>query len=174
MTGYSEPGSGTTALRSSAAQLTVRYGMEFQGGLNLSPYMAVRHIRQWLNAYEENPSASVSVPLSYSALSASSTTALVGLDVDVAVSNVFHLVASGGVGADLNTNDSLIVPTSGMAGLSTVSLNSTSVQRRRRASLGSYLLLPTGERFAIMGIYQQEPYAGLNTMRVTATFAAQF
>ncbi|MCE2860522.1 MAG: autotransporter outer membrane beta-barrel domain-containing protein [Oxalobacteraceae bacterium] len=174
VTGYSEPGSGTTALRSSAAQLTARYGMEFQGGLNLSPYIAVRHTRQWLNAYEENTSSSVAAPLSYSALSARSTTALVGMDVDVAISHVFHLVASGGLEADLDNNDSVIVPTSGISGLSTVSLNSTSVQRRRKASLGSYVLLPTGERVAIMAIYQQEPYAGLNTMRVTATYAAQF
>ena len=174
VTGYSEPGSGTTALRSSAAQLTVRYGMEFQGGLNLSPYMAVRNTRQWLNAYEESTSASVAAPLSYSALAASNTSALVGMDVDLALSSVLHLVASGGVEADLHNNDSLIVPTSGISGLSAVSLNSTSVHRRRKASLGSYVLLPSGERVAIMAIYQQEPYAGLNTMRVTATYVAQF
>jgi hypothetical protein len=174
VTGYSEPGSGTTALRSRAAQLTARYGMEFEGGLNLSPYIAFRHTRQWLNAYEENTSASVSAPLSYSALSASSTSALIGMDVDVAISDVLHLVTSGGLEADLDNNNSLIVPTSGISGLSTVSLNSTSVQRRQKASLGGYVLLPTGERVAIMAIYQQEPYAGMNTIRLSATYAAQF
>jgi hypothetical protein len=148
--------------------------MEFEGGLNLSPYIAVRHTRQWLNAYEENTSASVSAPLSYSALSASSTSALIGMDVDVAISDVLHLVTSGGIEADLDNNNSLIVPTSGISGLSTVSLNSTSVQRRQKASLGGYVLLPTGERVAIMAIYQQEPYAGMNTIRLSATYAAQF
>lgn len=174
VTGYSEPGSGTSALRSRAAQLTARYGMEFEGGLNLSPYIALRHTRQWLNAYDENTSASVSAPLSYSALSASSTSVMVGVDVDVAISDVLHWVTSGGIEADLDSNNSLVTPTSGISGLSTVALNSTSLQRRQKASLGGYVVLPTGERVAVMAIYQQEPYAGLNTIRLTATYAAQF
>lgn len=174
ITGYSEAGSGTTALRSSGGQLTARYGMDFKSGVNLSPYIAVRRIRQWLDAYEESYTSSVSAPLSYSALSAISTTALVGMDVDVAMNNVFHLVASAGADFDLYTNDAAVTTTSGISGLSAVSLNATSVQRRRKATLGSYLLLPSGERISLMGMYQQEPYAGLNTVRVTATYAAQF
>lgn len=174
VTGYSEPGSGTSALRSSGGQLTARYDMEFRHGVHLSPYLAVRYVRQWLDAYEESTTSSVSTPLSYSALSAISTTALVGMDVDVAMSDVLHLVASGGVDANLYTNDAAVVSTSGMSGLSSVSLNSSSLQRRRRLTLGSYFFLPSGERISLMGIYQQEPYAGLNTLRVTATYAAQF
>lgn len=172
--GYSEAGSGTTALRSSGGQLTARYGMDFKSGVNLSPYIAVRRIRQWLDAYEESYTSSVSAPLSYSALSAISTTALVGMDVDVAMNNVSHLVASAGADFDLYTNDAAVTTTSGISGLSAVSLNATSVQRRRKATLGTYLLLPSGERISLMGMYQQEPYAGLNTVRVTATYAAQF
>ena len=174
VTGYSEAGSGTTALRSSGGQLTARYGMEFRNGVHLSPYLAVRHIRQWLDAYEESTTSSVSAPLSYSALSLISTTALIGMDVDVAMSDVLHLVASGGVDANLHTNDAAVVSTSGISGLSSVSLNSSSLQRRRKFTLGSYFFLPSGERISLMGIYQQEPYAGLNTVRVTATYAAQF
>jgi hypothetical protein len=174
ITGYSEAGSGTTALRSSGGQLTARYGMDFKSGVNLSPYIAVRRIRQWLDAYEESYTSSVSAPLSYSALSAISTTALVGMDVDVAMNNVFHLVASAGADFDLYTNDAAVTTTSGISGLSAVSLSATSVQRRRKATLGTYLLLPSGERISLMGMYQQEPYAGLNTVRVTATYAAQF
>jgi hypothetical protein len=174
VTGYSEAGSGTTALRSSGGQLTTRYGMEFRHGVHLSPYLAVRHIRQWLDAYEESTTSSVSAPLSYSALSSISTTALIGMDVDVTMSDVLHLIASGGIDANLYTNDAAVVSTSGMSGLSSVSLNSSSLQRRRRLTLGSYFFLPSGERISIMGIYQQEPYAGLNTVRVTATYAAQF
>ena len=174
VSGYSEPGSGSTSLRSSAGQLTARYGMEFQNGVHLSPYLAVRHIRQWLDAYEESTSSSVSAPLGYSALSAINTTALLGMDADIAMSDAFHLVASTGVEFNLYDNDALIVPTTGIAGLSSVSLNSTSTQRRRKASLGSYVLLPSGERVSIMGIYQQEPYAGLHTVRLIATYAAQF
>lgn len=174
VTGYSEAGSGTTALRSSGGQLTARYGMEFRNGVHLSPYLAVRHIRQWLDAYEESTTSSVSAPLSYSALSLISTTALIGMDVDVAMSDVLHLVASGGVDANLHTSDAAVVSTSGISGLSSVSLNSSSLQRRRKFTLGSYFFLPSGERISLMGIYQQEPYAGLNTVRVTATYAAQF
>ncbi len=174
ITGYSEAGSGTTALRSSGGQLTARYGMDFKSGVNLSPYIAVRRIRQWLDAYEESYTSSVSAPLSYSALSAISTTALVGMDVDVAMNKVFHLVASAGADFDLYTNDAAVTTTSGISGLSAVSLSATSVQRRRKATLGTYLLLPSGERISLMGMYQQEPYAGLNTVRVTATYAAQF
>ena len=174
VTGYSEAGSGTTALRSSGGQLTARYGMEFRNGVHLSPYLAVRHIRQWLDAYEESTTSSVSAPLSYSALSSISTTALIGMDVDVAMGDVLHLVASGGVDANLHTSDAAVISTSGISGLSSVSLNSSSLQRRRKLTLGSYFFLPSGERISIMGIYQQEPYAGLNTVRVTATYAAQF
>jgi hypothetical protein len=174
VTGYSEAGSGTTALRSSGGQLTARYGMEFRNGVHLSPYLAVRHIRQWLDAYEESTTSSVSAPLSYSALSLISTTALIGMDVDVAMSDVLHLVASGGVDANLHTSDAAVVSTSGISGLSSVSLNSSSLQRRRKLTLGSYFFLPSGERISFMGIYQQEPYAGLNTVRLTATYAAQF
>jgi hypothetical protein len=174
VSGYSEPGSGSTSLRSSGAQLTTRYGMEFKNGVQLSPYIAVRHIRQWLDAYEESTSSSVSAPLGYSALSAISTAALVGMDVDVAMSDVFHLVASSGVEYNLYNNDAMISPASGIGGLSAVSLNSTSTQRRRKASLGSYVLLPSGERISVMGIYQQEPYGGLHTVRLVATYAAQF
>jgi hypothetical protein len=148
--------------------------MEFRNGVHLSPYLAVRHIRQWLDAYEESTTSSVSAPLSYSALSLISTTALIGMDVDVAMSDVLHLVASGGVDANLHTNDAAVVSTSGISGLSSVSLNSSSLQRRRKFTLGSYFFLPSGERISLMGIYQQEPYAGLNTVRVTATYAAQF
>ena len=172
VTGYSEAGSGTTSLRSSGGQLTARYGMAFKNGVNLSPYVAFRHIRQWLDAYDESSSSSVSAPLSYSALSSISTTALVGMDVDVAMSNVFHIVASAGMDVDLYTNGAAIVTTSGISGLSAVSLTST--QRRKKASLGSYLLLPSGERISFMGIYQEETYAGMHTLRMTATYAAQF
>jgi uncharacterized protein YhjY with autotransporter beta-barrel domain len=174
VSGYSEPGSGSTSLRSSGAQLTTRYGMAFKNGVQLSPYIAVRHIRQWLDAYEESTSSTVSAPLGYSALSAISTAALVGMDVDIAMSDVFHLVASSGVEYDLHNNDAMISPASGIGGLSAVSLNSTSTQRRRKASLGSYVLLPSGERISVMGIYQQEPYGGLHTVRLVATYAAQF
>jgi hypothetical protein len=174
VSGYSEPGSGSTKLRSTGAQLTARYGMEFKNGAQLSPYVALRHLRQRLDAYEESTSSSVSAPLGYSALSAISTAALVGMDVDISMSEIFHLVASNGVEFNLYNNDAMVVTTSGISSLSAVSLSSTSTQRRRKASLGSYVLLPSGERISVMGIYQQEPYGDLHTVRLVATYAAQF
>ncbi|MEO0319033.1 MAG: hypothetical protein RL404_2710 [Pseudomonadota bacterium] len=173
VTGYSEPGSGSTDLKTRGLQLTARYAADFGGWLQLTPYAGVRQLRQTVDAYQESAAGSVSAPLSYSALAATSKVGLAGLEMDLALDDMVHLVASGGIESNLYDSDVYYIA-SGVTGLTPIQLSTSSTRRRANASLGFYVLLSPDSRLSLTGIYREEAWDGLRTARLLATYTAGF
>lgn len=172
VTGYSEPGSGSTQLLTRGLQLTARYGVN-AGRWQFAPYAGVRQLRQGMDAYQESSSSTVSSPLSYTALTSSSRTALGGMEMDVALGDMLHLIASGGVEVSLLDSD-VVYAATGVNGLSPITLNANAARRRMNAALGAYWLLAPDRRLALTGIYREEGWDGIRTARMLATYAASF
>ena len=172
-TGFSEAGSGSTDLQTRGLQLTARYAFDVGGWLQLTPYAGARQLRQSIDAYQEGSSGTVSAPLAYSALASMSKVALAGMEVDIAMDDMVHFVASGGVEANLYDSDVYYVA-SGVSGLTPIQLSTSSSRRRANASLGAYLVLSPSSRLALTGIYREEAWDGLRTARMLATYTAGF
>ena len=172
-TGFSEAGSGSTDLLTRGLQLTARYAVDMGGWLRLTPYAGIRKMRQSIDAYQEGSSATVAVPLSYSALVSTSKVALAGMEIDIAMDDMVHFMASGGIEANLSDND-VYYTASGVSGLSSIQLGTSSSRRRATATLGAYLVLSPDSRLSLTGIYREEAWDGLRTARMLATYTAGF
>jgi hypothetical protein len=99
----SEAGQGKTSLDSYGAALMVSDTHPFDGVM-LSPYMAVRYTRLNSDAYTENATTSVTAPLTYSALTESAVTALLGVNLTAELTRSTSINAGFGVEHDMSRN----------------------------------------------------------------------
>jgi autotransporter-associated beta strand protein len=167
--GTSEPGSGSSQLSSQGAQLIVKYGFGLTENVNVSPYVGVRYTQNNMGGYTEGASSTVTSPLTYSALNTDATTALAGLGASYRVTPVFTTFASAGVETDTNTANGTYSAT-GLAGLTPINFNANPVKTRPTATLGAYYDIAKYQRLGVTGIYRQEPYQGVSTTTVMATY----
>jgi len=167
--GLSEPGSGSSNLNSQGAQLTAKYGFGIVENVIVSPYVGARYTQNNMNGYTEGASASVTAPLTYSALNTNATTALAGVGVSYKVIPQVTTFASAGVETDTNTNNGTYSAT-GVTGLTPINFNANPVRTRPTATLGAYYDIEKNQRLGITGIYRQEPYQAVQTTTVMATY----
>jgi hypothetical protein len=167
--GTSEPGSGSSQLSSQGAQLTVKYGFGLTENVIVSPYVGIRYTQNNMGGYTEGASSTVTSPLTYSALNTDATTALAGLGASYRVTPVVTTFASAGVETDTNTANGTYSAT-GLAGLTPINFNANPVKTRPTATLGAYYDIAKNQRLGVTGIYRQEPYQGVSTTTVMATY----
>jgi len=79
------------------------------------------------------------------------------------------LLASAGLENDLNTSNGNYTAT-GLYGLNSINFNPNPVRTRATGMLGAYYDLAKNQRLGINGIYRQEPYQGVSTTSVMATY----
>jgi hypothetical protein len=168
--GTSDPGTGSSSLTSQGFQVTGLYGFGVMEDATVSPYIGIRYTQNNMGGYTEAASASVTTPLSYSALNTNATTALAGVGASYRFIPEAAAFASAGVETDTNTNNGTYLVT-GITGLTPLSFNANPVKTRPTTSLGAYYDMEKNGRIGITGIYRQEPYKAVSTTTVMATYA---
>ena len=167
----SEAGNGGAPINSQGAQITAKYGFGVAENVIVSPYIGMRYTQNNMNGYTEAASSTVTAPLTYSALNTNATTALAGVGASYKFIPQAGAFASAGVETDTNTaNGSYYGTNSTIAGLTPVNFNSNPVRTRPTAMLGAYYDVEKNQRFGINAIYRQEPYQGVSTTTVMATY----
>lgn len=167
----SEPGSGGSKLNSRGAQVTAKYGFAITSEVIISPYAGLRYTQNNMGGYTEEASATVTAPLTYSALNTNATTALAGVGASYKVIPTVTTFASAGVETDTNTaNGSYSATSSSISGLTPVNFNANPVKTRPTATLGAYYDIVKNQRLGISGIYRQEPYQAVSSTTVMATY----
>jgi len=167
--GTSEAGTGSSQLSSQGAQVTAKYGFAVTEKTIISPYIGIRYTQNNMGGYTESTSATVTAPLTYSALNTNATTALAGLGASYKLTPVVTTFASTGVETDTNTANGTYSAT-GITGLTPINFNANPVKTRPTATLGAYYDVAKNQRLGITGIYRQEPYQAVSTTTVMATF----
>ncbi|MBU3588680.1 autotransporter outer membrane beta-barrel domain-containing protein [Polynucleobacter sp. 80A-SIGWE] len=164
-----EAGSGSSTLTSQGAQAIGKYGFAVADKTTVSPYVGLRYSQNNMGGYTEGSSAAVTAPLTYGAVNTNATTVVAGLGANYKLMPDVVLLASAGLENDLNTSNGNYTAT-GLYGLNSINFNASPVRTRATATLGAYYDLAKNQRLGINGIYRQEPYQGVTTTSVMATY----
>ncbi|HBK43727.1 MULTISPECIES: autotransporter outer membrane beta-barrel domain-containing protein [unclassified Polynucleobacter] len=167
--GTSEAGSGSSQLNSQGAQVVAKYGFGITENTVLSPYVGMRYTQNNMGGYTEGTSATVTAPLTYSALNTNATTALAGVGAHHRLTPKATLFASAGIESDTNASNGTYSAT-GINGLTSVNFNANPVTTRPTASVGATYLVEKNQQLGLSGIYRQEPYQAVSTTTVMATY----
>lgn len=167
--GTSEVGTGSSQLNSQGAQVTAKYGFAISPQVIVAPYVGMRYTQNNMGGYTEGTSTTVTAPLTYSALNTNATTALAGVGASYRFIPKATVFASAGVESDTNTANGTYSAT-GINGLTPVNFNANPVKTRPTAMLGAYYDVVKNQRLGVTGIYRQEPYQGVSTTTVMATY----
>jgi hypothetical protein len=167
--GTSEAGTGSSQLNSQGAQVTAKYGFAITPQVIVAPYMGMRYTQNNMGGYSEGTSTTVTAPLTYSALNTNATTALAGVGASYRFIPKATVFASAGVESDTKTANGTYSAT-GINGLTPVNFNANPVKTRPTAMLGAYYDVVKNQRLGVTGIYRQEPYQGVSTTTVMATY----
>jgi len=165
----SEAGSGSSTLNTQGVQAIGKYGFAVAEKTIVSPYAGLRYTQNNMGGYTEGSSATVTAPLTYSAVNTNATTLVAGLGANYKVMPDVTLLASAGLENDLNTSNGNYTAT-GLYGLNSINFNPNPVRTRATGMLGAYYDLAKNQRLGINGIYRQEPYQGVSTTSVMATY----
>ncbi|MBU3628142.1 autotransporter outer membrane beta-barrel domain-containing protein [Polynucleobacter sp. AP-Reno-20A-A9] len=165
----SEPGIGSSQLNSQGAQVTAKYGFGVVENVIVAPYVGIRYTQNNMGGYTEGASATVTAPLTYSALNTNATTALAGLGASYKFVSQAGAFGSVGVETDANTANGTYSAT-GFSGLTPINFNATPVKTRPTAMLGAYYDVAKNQRLGVTGIYRQEPFQAVSTTTVMATY----
>jgi len=165
----SEAGTGSSQLNSQGAQLTAKYGFAVLPEVIVAPYAGIRYTQNNMGGYTEGSSSTVTAPLTYSALNTNATTALAGVGASYKFIPKAGVFGSVGVETDTNTANGTYSAT-GVTGLTPINFNANPVKTRPTATLGAYYDVEKNQRVGINGIYRQEPYQGVSTTTVMATY----
>lgn len=167
----SEAVSGSSQLNSQGFQILGKHGFIVMQDVVVSPYVGFRYTQNNMGGYTEGTSATVTAPLTYSALNTNATTVLAGVGASYKVIPAVTTFASAGVETDTNTaTGSYSGTSSSISGLTPVNFNATPVKTRPTAMLGAYYDIEKNQRLGITGIYRQEAYQAVSTTTVMATY----
>ena len=166
--GTSEAGTGATNLNTQSYVGELSYAFRTnQDKTTLRPYLALRQTTIKQDAYTET---GVANPLSYGSLKDRSTTALVGLKLNHAVTPKATLTASLGIEQDLEHSvDQYSATSSSISGLTSENFNDSIKRTRPVASAGAYYAVSKTQRISGDVFYQQLPFQ--STGSTTAYFS---
>lgn len=160
--GSSEPGGGSTALTSQGANVVAKYNFGIDTRTTFSPYVGARYLSTVMNGYSEGQASNVLVPLAYSSLSMSATTALAGVGANHRLDEAITLSASAGMEADLQaTNGSYTV--TNVNGLSPVALNPNPNKVRPTVTAAAYYKLHKDAQIGLSVLYRQDSMSGMSS-----------
>jgi hypothetical protein len=157
ITGTSEAGTGKTNLNTQSYVGELSYAFNYQDSTIVRPYFAVRYTNIKQDGYTEDTTASVTAPLTYAKLSDRSTTALMGVKLNHALTPRTNLTASLGVEQDINHKTDQLTA-SGVAGLTSENFNNNIKRTRPVVSAGAYYAVAKNQRLSGEVYYQQLPF----------------
>jgi hypothetical protein len=152
-----EAGTGKTNLNTQSYVGELSYAFNYQDSTIVRPYFAVRYTNIKQDAYTEDTSASVTAPLTYAKLGDRSTTALMGVKLNHALTPRTNLTASLGVEQDINHKTDQLTA-SGVADLTSENFNNNIKRTRPVASAGAYYAVAKNQRLSGEVYYQQLPF----------------
>jgi hypothetical protein len=166
--GTSEAGSGATNLNTQSYVGELSYAfLTNQDKTTLRPYLALRQTTIKQDAYTET---GVATPLTYAAIKDRSTTALVGLKLNHALTPKATLTASLGIEQDLEHKvDQYTATSADISGLTSENFNDSIKRTRPVASVGAYYAVSKTQRISGDVYYQQLPFQ--STGSTTAYFS---
>ena len=167
--GTSEAGSGSSQLNSQGVQLLGKYGFAALDNVIISPYVGIRYTQNNMGGYTEGSSATVTSPLTYSALNTNATTALAGVGASYRFIPKATVYASAGVETDTNTANGTYSAT-GVSGLIPINFNANLVKTRPTAMLGAYYDIEKNQRLGLTGMYRQEACQATESTTVMMTY----
>ena len=165
--GTSEAGRGRTDLNTQSYVGELSYAFNYQDSTIVRPYFAVRYTNIKQDGYTEDTTTSVTAPLTYAKLSDRSTTALMGVKLNHALTPRTNLTASLGVEQDINHKTDQLTA-SGVADLTSENFNNNIKRTRPVASAGAYYAVAKNQRLSGEVYYQQLPFQ--STGSATAYF----
>ena len=161
-----EAGTGKTNLNTQSYVGELSYAFQYQDSTIVRPYFALRYTNIKQDAYTET---GVSTPLSYAKLGDRSTTALMGVKLNHALTPRTNLTASLGIEQDINhKTDQLTATAADISGLTSENFNNNIKRTRPVASAGAYYAVAKNQRLSGEIYYQQLPFQ--STGSATAYF----
>jgi len=155
--GTSEAGRGRTDLNTQSYVGELSYAFTYQEQTLVRPYFALRYTNIKQDGYSEDTTASVTAPLTYAKLGDRSTTALMGVKLNHALTPRTNLTASLGVEQDINHKTDQLTA-SGVADLTSENFNNNIKRTRPVASAGAYYAVAKNQRLSGEVYYQQLPF----------------
>jgi hypothetical protein len=155
--GTSEAGRGRTDLNTQSYVGELSYAFQYQDSTIVRPYFALRYTNIKQDGYTEDTTASVTAPLTYAKLGDRSTTALMGVKLNHALTPRTNLTASLGIEQDLHHKTDRL-NASGVADLTSENFNNNIKRTRPVASAGAYYAVTTTQRLSGELYYQQLPF----------------
>ena len=153
----SEAGTGKTNLNTQSYVGELSYAFNYQDSTIVRPYFAVRYTNIKQDAYTEDLTASVTAPLTYGKLGDRSTTALMGVKLNHALTPRTNLTASLGIEQGLDHQVDKLTAT-GVAGLTSENFNNNIKRTRPVASAGAYYAVAKNHRLSGEVLVQQLPF----------------
>ena len=153
----SEAGTGKTNLNTQSYIGELSYAFNYRDSTLVRPYFALRYTNIKQDAYTED--STVSSPLTYAKLGDRSTTALMGVKLNHALTPRTNLTASLGVEQDINhKTDQLTATAADISGLTSENFNNNIKRTRPVASAGAYYAVAKNQRLSGEVYYQQLPF----------------
>ena len=153
----SEAGTGKTNLNTQSYVGELSYAFQYQDSTIVRPYFALRYTNIKQDAYTEDLTASVTAPLTYGKLGDRSTTALMGVKLNHALTPRTNLTASLGIEQGLDHQVDKLTAT-GVAGLTSENFNNNIKRTRPVASAGAYYAVAKNHRLSGEVLVQQLPF----------------
>jgi len=167
--GSSEAGSGSTALTSQGANVVAKYNFGVTNRITVSPYVGARYLSTIMNGYSEGQASNVLVPLSYSSLAMSATTALAGVGASHRLDEAITLSISAGAEADMQTTNGSYTVTN-VNGLTPVALNPNPNRVRPTATAAAYYKLHKDAQIGLSVLYRQDSMTGMSSTTGMVTY----
>ena len=171
--GTSEAGRGRTDLNTQSYVGELSYTFNYQEQTLVRPYFALRYTRIKQDGYKEETTAAVTSPLTYAKLSDRSTSALMGVKVNHALTPKTNLTASLGVEQDLDHKSDQLVAT-GVSGLTSENFYNNIRHTRPVASLGAYYAVAKNQRLSGDIYYQQLPFQSTDSATAYVNYTIGF
>ena len=171
--GTSEAGRGRTDLNTQSYVGELSYAFNYQDSTIVRPYFAVRYTNIKQDGYTEDTTAAVTSPLTYAKLSDRSTSALMGVKVNHALTPKTNLTASLGVEQDLDHKTDQFVA-SGVSGLTSENFYNNIRHTRPVASVGAYYAVAKNQRLSGDIYYQQLPFQSTDSATAYVNYTIGF
>jgi len=170
-----EAGSGSTQFSGQGYQLTTNYHQPVTDSFAVVPYVGLRYTRVNTGAYTENSSANVTLPLSYSAMTQNTFSAIGGLGFQLGLAENLTGTASIGIQQNLKYSMSNYQVTSAIVGLESFSVAMPgNVNSMATATAGLIYDINKRERLGFNILWQQQPFIATNTTTALATYTIGF
>ncbi len=170
-----EPGSGGTNFNSAAAQIDLGYGFDnLVDNILFTPYIGSRYYNSKTQAYTEQTTSSVQVPVSYQGYQQIATTLLAGLKSEGRFSEQYSAMGIVGVESDLSRNNPTYNGSSQIYGLSSFAVQPAWTSRNTRpfATVGLFYDFDKFQRLGLTSYYREDYYRPINSFTTLLTYTA--